>query len=147
MIWFDNLGSVATASYYVQQMYAKNKGTNVLQATVDAAPLTGAEGQNGLYATAAFDAPTGDYIVKVVNIAPEAQSIDIKLDKLKKNDAITSVETITLKSDDPMAENTVAKPDVVVPVTTTAAVELNAKNPVYTLSMEPNSFKVLRFKK
>lgn len=147
MIWFDNLGSVATASYYVQQMYAKNKGTNVLQATVDAAPLTGAEGQNGLYATAAFDAPTGDYIVKVVNIAPEAQSLDIKLDKLKKNDAITSVETITLKSDDPMAENTVAKPDVVVPVTTTAAVELNAKNPVYTLSMEPNSFKVLRFKK
>lgn len=147
MIWFDNLESVATASYYVQQMYAQNKGTNVLSATVDAQPLTGAEGQNGLYATAAFDAPTGDYIVKVVNTAANAQDLNIKLDKLKKNDKISSVEIITLTSQDPMAENTVANPDVIKPVTATQEVALDAKNPDYTLSMEPNSFKVLRFKK
>lgn len=147
MIWFDNLGSVATASYYVQQMYAKNKGTNVLSATVDGTPLTGAEGQDGLYATAAFDAPTGDYIVKVVNTSAANKDLDIKLDKLKKNDKISKLEIITLSSQNPMAENTVAQPDVVVPKTTTEDVALDAKNAEYKLSMEPNSFKVLRFKK
>lgn len=147
MIWFDNLGSVATASYYVQQMYAKNKGTNVLSATVDGAPLTGAEGQDGLYATAAYDAPTGDYIVKVVNTSSANQDLDIKLDKLKKNDKISKLEIITLESQNPMAENTVEQPDVVVPKTVTENVALDAKNADYKLSMEPNSFKVLRFKK
>ncbi len=147
MIWFDNLGSVATASYYVQQMYAHNKGTNVLSATIDGAPVTGAEGQDGLYATAAFDAPTGDYIVKVVNTSASAQNLGIRLDKLKKKDKITTLEITTLVSENPMAENTVAKPDVVVPKTATHAVAIDAKNPEYTLAMEPNSFKVLRFKK
>lgn len=36
MIWFDNLRSMPTASYYVQQMFATNKGTNVLPLTMTA---------------------------------------------------------------------------------------------------------------
>lgn len=35
MIWFDNMNCVRTASYYVQQLYAVNKGTNVLQLTMN----------------------------------------------------------------------------------------------------------------
>ena len=35
MIWFDNLNSVATASYYVQQLYATYKGSRVLPLTLD----------------------------------------------------------------------------------------------------------------
>lgn len=147
MIWYDNLGSVATASYYVQQLYAHNKGTNVLQATADGAPLTGAEGQNGLYASAVFDAPTGDYIIKVVNLSPEASSLDIRLDRLGKKETITKASITTLRSDDPMAENTVAEPAKVVPAVSEQAVNLDTKNPVYTLPLEPNSFKVVRFSK
>lgn len=45
MIWFDNLNSVRTVSYYVQQLYAQNKGTNVLPLTMNKKPVTGAEGQ------------------------------------------------------------------------------------------------------
>ena len=30
LIWFDNLSSVRSANYYVQQLYGENKGTNVL---------------------------------------------------------------------------------------------------------------------
>ena len=47
MIWFDNLNSVRTVSYYVQQLYAQNKGTNVLPLTMNKKSVTGAEGQNG----------------------------------------------------------------------------------------------------
>ena len=52
MIWFDNLNSVRTTSYYVQQLYAQNKGTNVLPLTMNKKNVTGAEGQNGLFASA-----------------------------------------------------------------------------------------------
>ena len=55
MILFDNLRSMPTASYYVQQLFATNKGTNVLPLTMDGKPLTGAEGQNGLFASATLD--------------------------------------------------------------------------------------------
>ena len=34
LIWFDNLNSVKSVSYYVQQMYARNMGTNVVPATL-----------------------------------------------------------------------------------------------------------------
>ena len=44
MIWFDNLNFVRTTSYYVQQLYAQNKGTNVLPLTMNKKNVTGAEG-------------------------------------------------------------------------------------------------------
>lgn len=47
MIWFDNLNSVRTVSYYVQQLFATHKGTNVLSLTMDKKPVTGAEGRTG----------------------------------------------------------------------------------------------------
>lgn len=45
LIWFDNLRSVRTASYYVQQLYAQNKGTHVLPLTMDGRPVTGQKGR------------------------------------------------------------------------------------------------------
>ncbi|MDR1380867.1 MAG: carbohydrate binding domain-containing protein, partial [Tannerella sp.] len=51
MIWFDNMNSVRTASYHVQQLYACNKGTHTLPLTMNGRNVTGAEGQNGLFAS------------------------------------------------------------------------------------------------
>lgn len=67
MIWFDNLNSVCTVSYYVQQLFATHKGTNVLSLTMNKKPVTGAEGQNGLFASAVCDKNKNEIIVKVVN--------------------------------------------------------------------------------
>ena len=46
LIWFDNLNSVRTCSYYVQQLYAHNKGTHVLPLTMDKKAVSGQEGQD-----------------------------------------------------------------------------------------------------
>ncbi len=43
MIWYDNNNSVRTASYYVQQLFSENKGTNVVPLTMDKKNVTGAE--------------------------------------------------------------------------------------------------------
>lgn len=58
LVWFDNTEMFKTCSYYVQQMYAKNKGTNVLSLTMNKKPVAGQEGQNGLFASAVLDAST-----------------------------------------------------------------------------------------
>ena len=115
MIWFDNLNSVRTVSYYVQQLYARYKGTNILPLTMDKKPLTGAEGQNGLFASAVYDKNTSEIIVKVANTSDESQSLNITFDGLKKKSEITGGRCIKLSSTDPNKDNTIEHPATIVP--------------------------------
>ena len=115
MIWFDNLNSVATASYYVQQLYATNKGSRVLPLTLDGHPVAGKEGQNGLYASAVIDDKTDEYIVKVANTSGSPRELTLKFDGLKKSRNLSDGHAITLSADDPDADNTVDNPSRIVP--------------------------------
>ncbi len=117
LIWFDNLNSVATASYYVQQLYATHKGTNVLPLTMDKKPVTGAEGQHGLFASAVVDSQAGCYIVKVANTSDTPVPLTLRFDGLKKKSPLTSARVITLSAPDGdlLAENTLAEPSRIVP--------------------------------
>lgn len=149
MIWYDNSTSFPTASYYVQQLYATNKGTNVLPTSLDGKPAAGNEGQNGLFASAVIDKTTGEYIVKVANTSDAPQPFDIRLTGLKKKQTISSGSVTTLSCSDPDAENTLDNPDRIKPVTT----EINAADGtfakgVYTYSttLEPKTLYVFKFK-
>ena len=141
MIWFDNLRSMPTASYYVQQLYAKNKGTQVVPLTMDKKPLTGAEGQNGLFASAVWDADTSQYIVKIANTSDEPQQITLNFDGLKKNQTVSGGTLTTLISDDLDAENTLDNPDLIRPVESPLAVS----GRTFSTTVAPTSFAVLRF--
>jgi alpha-N-arabinofuranosidase len=44
MIWFNNLESFGTPNYYVQKLFANNKGTDLLAITKDGKPLVSANG-------------------------------------------------------------------------------------------------------
>lgn len=123
MIWFDNLRCARTASYYVQQMYAMNKGTHVLSATL-ANPTP--KGEDGLFASAVWDKDAQQYIVKVINTTDKAQSVCIKLEGVKKMPA--TAQTITLNCSDYDLDNTVTNPNAVVPTEGFVATEGNAIN-------------------
>lgn len=103
MIWFDNLNSVATASYYVQQLYSTHKGTRVIPLTMETKPVTGAEGQNGLYASAVIDDNTGEYIVKVANTSDTPRQINLRFDGLKSDRPLTTARAISLSADNATA--------------------------------------------
>ena len=60
-IWYDQTQMFKTVSYYVQQLYATNKGTHVLQLTMDKRPVANLEGQNGLFASACYDKDSMTY--------------------------------------------------------------------------------------
>lgn len=98
MIWFDNLNSVRTVSYYVQQLYAQNKGTNVLPLTMNKETVTGAEGQNGLFASAVYDKDKNELIVKVANTSDKTQPVSLTFEGLKKQDVLSEGRCITLSS-------------------------------------------------
>lgn len=125
MIWFDNLNSVATASYYVQQLYAQNKGTLVLPLTMEGQPVAGKEGQDGLYASAVIDEPHSAYIVKVANTSDSPRDINLRFDGLKSSRTLTEGTVVTLSSDDPDADNTLDNPTRIRPVETPLTIDGN----------------------
>jgi alpha-L-arabinofuranosidase len=98
-----------SCSYYVQQLYAANKGSRVLPLTLDGKPVVNA---NGLNATCAVDDATGDLIVKIANLSPYSQVVTFDLPG-----GLTGAERTALHSDNPMDENTLDEPSRVVPVT------------------------------
>lgn len=143
MIWFDNLKSVRSVSYYVQQLYAHNKGTNVVPLTMNNKPVTGAEGQKGLFASAVWDKDSQSYIVKVVNTSDEAQPLSLTFAGMKKKEVLSKGVCIKLQSTDPDKDNTLDNPQAIVPVQT----EVSAMGNAFDTQIEPKTFAVYKFVK
>ena len=120
LIWFDNLRSVRSCSYYVQQLYGTNKGTNVVPLRMDGKPVSGQAGQNGLFASAVWDEPTQTYIVKVINTSDTAQPVAITFEGLKSSQRLAAEPSIVFHSDNPDADNTLDNPTAIVPRETLA---------------------------
>ena len=143
MIWYDNLRSVPSASYYVQQLYARNKGTKTVPLTMNGKAVAGNPDQHGLFASAVSDEPTGDLIVKAANVSDTDRPIDMAFSGVKKNQGYKSVEITTLHADAD-AENTLDNKNAVTPQTKTMAID-EAQD--WTTILPAKTFAVYRFKK
>ncbi len=141
LIWYDNLRSFRSVSYYVQQMYAMNKGTNVLQLTMNGQPVAGQEGQDGLFASAVFDSTTGDVIVKVINTSHSPQPIQLNLQGIKGE---REAKTLTLFHRGMDDENTLDQPEKIIPRPGTAPCVAGKKAATLTDELPPVSFRLYR---
>ncbi len=144
MIWYDNVRMFKTVSYYVQQLYAQNKGTNVLQLTMGGKPVAGQDGQNGLFASAVVDKTKGEVIVKVVNTSKSEQDINLNLQGMK---GVRTAQTITLTSTEMDAENTLDNPNKIVPVDGTVECEAGKSNTVLKDKLPAMTFRLYKIKK
>lgn len=115
LIWYDNLRSFRTASWHVQQMYSEYKGERVLKTSSEGKALCGAEGQDGLFASAVLDADK--IYVKIVNTTPDAQSISLKFNGLKRKQKIEAEKRVNLHSYDLYEDNSLDDPDAFEPYT------------------------------
>jgi len=136
MIWFDNLKSYGTANYYVQKLFSTNKGDKVVETLIGGQK---ALGQNGIYASAVVDEKTNELIVKVVNVCE--QSCKTKLNVAGANLA-NQAEVTVLKSDNPLAMNTIDQPELVSP--RTEKVDLGADK---VIELPASSLSVIRISK
>lgn len=137
LIWFDNLSSVRSVNYYVQQLYGMNKGSNVLSLTENGKAV---EGNDGLYASAVYDKSEGSYIVKVANTTNASKDISIVFNGLKK---LSSGQVTTLHADSNEAANTVENKNVVMPQTA----DVTANGNILKVNIGARTFAVYKFKK
>ena len=111
LIWFDNMKSVRSINYYVQQLYGHYPGTHVLKTLSGKTPLTG---QDGLFASSVIDKVKNQMILKIANTADKIQSVNYDFKGLKA--AEREGLSIQLTSPDLDWENTLEEPSKVVPV-------------------------------
>ncbi len=140
MIWFDNLRMMKTPNYYIQQLYAQNKGTNTM--TLLWPDKKAVTGQENLYASAVYDKGQNCYIVKVANTSTEAKNVKVTLTGTKKNATFTVGDCIVIKNNNLKAINTLDIPTNIIPEKTTAVMEGNILN----IQTEGQSFGVYKIK-
>ena len=134
LIWFDNLESYGTPNYYVQKLYANNRGTDLLRITENGTQLSG---QDGLYGSAVKDVINNTIIIKLVNTSNQLQSlmIDSKGGKFKKE-----AEKIVLHHDDGKSSNSFEKHENIVPKS--SKISLSGRK--FNLELEPKSFTIIK---
>ena len=135
LIWMDNLTTVRTPNYYVQQLYGKNPGTHVLSLLEGKKPVTG---QDGLCASAVYDKNTNGYIVKITNTSSEPKGVDITFKGIK---SLGKGTVTTLHADRMDAANTIEHKNNVVPITGDVQTEGNVLKAI----IPAKSFVVYRF--
>jgi alpha-N-arabinofuranosidase len=136
LLWFNNLEAYGSANYYVQKLFATNRGTDLIAITKDGKPVTG---QNNLFASAVKDSNSKEVIVKLVNTSATAQEInvDLKGTKLQAKGTI-----ITLTSPNLQDENSFANPKKISPTEK----GFNLKGDKAQTSLPPYSVTVLKLK-
>ena len=137
LIWFDNLRSVRSANYYVQQLYGHNVGTNVLTTVENKLPLAG---QDGIYASSALDKTKNEIILKIANTSDVAKKINYSFNGLKA--AERNGTQTTLKSENLDQENTLDNPNAVVPTTN----EIKMTGNTLEVELAPKSFSLFTIK-
>ena len=144
LIWYDNLRMFKSCSYYVQQMYAVNKGTNVLRMTMNKQPIAGQPGQDGLFASSVFDKNTGEVIIKIINTSKQSQPVSVKLVGMK---GTRTAETITLSHNGMDDENTLDNPEKITPKNGTISVDAGKDATLLTDDIPAMSFRLYKVKK
>jgi alpha-N-arabinofuranosidase len=137
LIWFDNLRSYATPSYYVQQLFARNRGTHVVPLLQEGEAV---KGQDSCYASAVIDKATNEVIIKLVNSSGMAKPRTLNLPGLSKKQGSATV--MVLQGGQPATVNSLEQPQAVAPTNSTLA----WKNKQVAVTLAPYSVSVVRVK-
>lgn len=134
LIWVNNLTVMPTPNYYVQALFSRNRGDQMLPIKMNG------ETQTNLFASATRDNATGEVILKVVNTAKAGALAGIKLDTTRAVADRASAIVLTGKSG--AEENTFEQPNNVAPVET----KIQNVSGSFQHTFPANSITVMRLK-
>ncbi|HET6996744.1 MAG TPA: alpha-L-arabinofuranosidase C-terminal domain-containing protein [Chitinophagaceae bacterium] len=135
LIWFDNARSYNTPSYYVQQLFSVNKGTNVVSMTENGKMINNLD---SIWASAVIDKKTNELIIKIVNPSSADKQKTIEVPNLGKRSTAGIVTTL---KGEPGDMNRLQK-EPIVPATRSVEV----KNKKITFDLEPWSFSIIKIR-
>ncbi len=133
LIWVDNLNIYGTPDYYVQKLFALNKGSKVVPVSLNNEVVAG---QDSLYASAVIDAATNELIIKVVNASGKEQSTVLSVEGVKK--LAKEGKLVLMQSAELLQVNSFNQPMAVSPKESVIAVKsrkIEYKAPAYSFSV------------
>ncbi len=134
LIWFDNLRSFGTPSYYVQKLFSVNAGSSLIASDVSGPA-------DHLFTTASHDDKTGDVILKAVNVQAGSRPLKVSVQGMATVESITGTAEV-LASADLKVENTLDEPTKLAPVSS----ELGKVSPEFTRELPGYSVTVIRLR-
>ena len=134
LLWTDNLNTLHTANYYVQRLFAHNRGDRILPVALTE---TSAGETSRLYASSTLDDATGTVILKLVNATGKATTVAVDLAGMSK---VGRGSLTVIQSADLQAVNSFDAPDRVAPRET----PFTPSAAKFELNLPANSFSVLR---
>ena len=137
LIWFDNLNSYGTPDYFVQKLFANNKGTHVITVSLENMPVSG---QDSLFASATIDKKSNEIILKIINTLGRSQQRNIVIES--KGEFSAKANHTILKADKLDDVNSLADPMMIKPVE--QELTLTGKN--FSLMLPAYSVNVIRIK-
>jgi len=135
LIWFDNNSSFATPSYYVQQLFSNNKGTDVVSMTQQSETI---KGQDSVWASAVIDTRKNEIIIKLVNPSSQIKLKTISIPELKRANLKAIMVELRGSPNDQNSFNN----EPIVPVTKL----VETSNRELKLEIAPWSFLVIKIK-
>jgi len=109
LIWFDNLRSFGTPSYYVQKLFGALRGTRVLPVEAGGSAKNGT---GGLYTSASLDERSREVVVKMVNPSASARAVRLSI----AGAGVTTGGRVLVLTGDPDGENSLDAPAAIAPV-------------------------------
>jgi alpha-L-arabinofuranosidase len=129
LIWADSLHVLLTPSYYVQSLFARNRGDRVL-------PVTADESQR-VYVSSVLDESTGTVILKMVNAEQKEATFSVQMSGVAR---LTKGSMTVVTADDLGAVNTLGHPDRVLPRES----DFSPQATTFEVRLPGSSFTVLR---
>ena len=115
MVFFDNTNVCLTPNYYVQKMFSANQGDYYFSNIISKD-----EKDANLAVSCVKDSKSGDIILKMVNFGKETKPFKINLGKFGTLSPQAEQTVLTGNAD---AENTLEKPNSVIPTTTVVKIK------------------------
>jgi len=137
LIWFNNLNSYGTPSYYVQKMYGQNSGTHLLKTLVNGEK---AVGQENIYASSVYDENSKEILIKLVNTSESERAVQVNIKGFSFTPKFTAE---TLAYDDLNAVNSIDSPEKI----STDIQELYWNTKTNSINLPAMSFRILKFRK
>jgi alpha-N-arabinofuranosidase len=137
LIWFNNLSSYGTPSYYVQKMYGQNPGTHLLKTLVNGEK---AVGQENIYASSVYDENSKEILIKLVNTSESERAVQVNIKGFSFTPKVTAE---TLVYDDLNAVNSIDSPEKI----STDIQELYWNTKTNSINLPAMSFRILKFRK
>ncbi|MES2882756.1 MAG: alpha-L-arabinofuranosidase C-terminal domain-containing protein [Bacteroidota bacterium] len=135
LIWFDNLRSYGTPNYYVQKLFANNKGTHLISISANGEAV---KGNDSVYASAVLDKQSGEVILKIVNASGNEVAVETMIAGAKPS--TKQARLLVISSTNKETINSFEAPQAVAPVAEMTTIKKN----VVAITLKPMSLTIIR---